>query len=204
MQTTKKLEKWLGCAALCGAIWGTTAVADPMTDMTKKDRSVEPPPLSSTRHWPKRQYGAMSPGSDERADMVNVNATALSNTLAEEKTEIANLAAQAAEFRRMGGSQNLRIAALLERMRREHVEAGPGMERLAKRFGAIPALAKPIKPPIIGDRMTMLHATHMDHAAAVQASQMRWKKTNSAAVKAAMHKRGNLARKHIRWMKPYM
>lgn len=50
----------------------------------------------------------------------------------------------------------------------------------------------------------MLDADHKDHEAAVMSSQMVAARTNSGAIKMFMHKRANLARKHIRWMRPYM
>lgn len=201
MQT--KMMRMMSGAALCGALWMSGASADPATDMTQKDKTSEPAAAKTGRHWPQPHQGAMSPGSDERADMVSVNATALVNTLSEEKTEIATLAAQIAEFRKMGGAENMRIAALLERMRREHVAAGPALMKLTRRYGGNPNMAKPMKAPVLGDKATMLHATHMDHMAAVQSSQVRWKMTNSWPIKTAMRKRSNLARKHMRWMKPY-
>ncbi len=199
----QKTMKMLSCAALCGALWTSGASADPPTDMTKKDKTAPTTPQTTDRHWPKPHHGAMSPGSDERADMVSVNATALVNTLSEEKTEIAALAAQVAEFRKMGGRDNLRTAALLERMRREHVAAGPTLMKLARRYGGDPTLAKILKAPVLGDKATMLHATHMDRMKAVQTSQMRWKMTNSWPIKTAMRKRATLARRHMRWMKPH-
>jgi hypothetical protein len=97
----------------------------------------------------------------------------------------------------------MKIANLFDRMRHEHEAAGPALMRLAKSVGADPSRAKVIMAPKIGSAMEMLHAEHVDHAKAVQMSQMRWGMTNSAQVRTAMHKRANLARKHLRWMQPY-
>jgi hypothetical protein len=143
------------------------------------------------------------PGSDERADMMLQNGNMVVDTISEEKTEIAALKAQAAALRKMGGSQNLRLARLWDRMRREHEAASPALMKLAKKLGNDPTRAKVIKAPVLGDTKTIVHAAHMAHEKAVQTSQMRWKMSNHPQVRAAMHKRATLARKHIRWMKPY-
>lgn len=127
----------------------------------------------------------------------------LMQTLREEKTEIGQLAAQAARFRQMGGRENMNIAAMLERWIREHKAAGPQLMSLIRARRGDPAGASILQPPVLGDRMTMLNATHRDHVKAVQVSQQRYAASADRAVRNFMHKRGNLARKHLRQMAPY-
>jgi hypothetical protein len=103
----------------------------------------------------------------------------------------------------MGGAQNMRIANMFGRWIREHKAAGPTLEKLIRRNGGNPASATLLKSPVLGNKMQMLHATHMDHMAAVATSQQRHAATNSAAIKMAMSNRAKLARKHLRQMEPY-
>ncbi len=137
-----------------------------------------------------------------RSEMRMKNAQMLIQTLSEEKTEIAQLTAQRAAFLRMGGSENAQIARMWARWIREHKAAGPGLMRLIRANGGDPMDAKVLKAPVLGGKMQMLMATHKDHQAAVMTSQMRHNMTMSMAVKTAMHKRANLARKHLRQMMP--
>lgn len=138
------------------------------------------------------------------SDMRAKNAQMLIQTLSEEKTEINALAAQQAQFRKMNDSQSRQIASMFGRWIREHKAAGPTLMKLIRENGGDPNQAKILKPPVLGSKMQMLEATHMDHQKAVMTSQMRYSMTNSRAVKTAMHKRGNLARKHLKQMEPYM
>lgn len=210
---------WAASAALCGYLCSSLLI--PVVVKAQNDTPVSPGESVDTkgalkadanptmktdtvRHSPTTTANTMPPpGSDERADMVMQNARLVVDTLSEEKTEINTLKAQAMAFRKMKGSSNKRIANLLDRMRREHEAASPGMMKLATSLGGDPMSAKIMKPPVIGAPSEMMHATHMDHMKAVQTSQMRWKMSNDYRVRAAMNKRANLARKHIRWMKPY-
>lgn len=131
------------------------------------------------------------------------NAAMLIQTLSEEKTEIAALAAQQARFRQMGGRENMRLATMWGRWIAEHKAGGPMFMRLIKQNGGDPMAAKVLKAPVLGTREQMLDATHKDHQAAVMTSQMRHGMTGSPAIMRAMHKRANLARKHLRQMAPY-
>jgi hypothetical protein len=142
----------------------------------------------------------MSMGSEAGS----TDAQKLIRTLSEEKTEINTLAAQQARFRQMGDRRSIRIHRMWGRWIREHKAGSPLLMRLTRANGGDPRAAKILKPPVLGDKATMLHATHMDHVAAVRTSQMRYASTNDRAIKAAMHKRANLARKHIREMMPLM
>jgi hypothetical protein len=142
---------------------------------------------------------AMDSGMDTRAK----NAQMLIRTLSEEKTEINTLAGQQAQFKKLGGRENLRLAALWGRWIREHKAAGPTLMRLIQQNGGDPMAAKILKAPVLGSQQKMLDVTHKDHEAAVMTSQMRHNMTGSGAIKTAMHKRANLARKHIRQMTPY-
>jgi hypothetical protein len=131
------------------------------------------------------------------------DARMLIQTLSEEKTEIQALAAQQAAFRKLGGSENNRIARMFGVWIKQHKAGGPLLEKLIHTNGGNPAAAKILKAPVLGDREMMLKATHKDHEAAVMTSQMRHGMTKDNAIKNAMRKRANLARKHIRQMKPY-
>ncbi len=211
MKTRKNFRKWLSCCGAASAALLLPALAFAESPKDDGDRKVEPgehvvvtKPDATTTHSPTtNSHTAPPPGSDERADMMQQNPRFVMDTISEEKTEIAALQAQAMQLRKLGGSKNRKIANLLDRMRHEHEAAGPGMMKLAKSLGADPSTTKVMMAPKIGSPMEMLHAAHMDHAKAVQMSQMRWGMSNSPKVRAAMHKRGNLARKHMRWMTPY-
>lgn len=146
----------------------------------------------------------MGKTSDTRAMATrDQNAQMLHMTLCEEKTEIAALAAQQAAFRKMGGRENLRIAAMFGRWIRDHKKGAPTLERLMRKYGADPAQCKVMKPPVLGDQQKMLNATHVDHEKSVITSQMRHAMTNDRMIKAAMRKRANTARKHLRQMRPF-
>ena len=145
--------------------------------------------------------GSMSGMS--HSDMRMRNAQMLIQTLSEEKTEIGALAAQREMFLRMGGTENRRIARLWLRWINEHKAGGPTFMRLIRLNGGDPMEAHVLKAPPLGSRAFMLMATHKDHVAAVMTSQMRFNMTMSPSVKAAMHKRANLARKHLRQMTPF-
>jgi len=127
----------------------------------------------------------------------------LINTLSEEKTEINALAVQAMKFKQMGGSRNMKIASLLNRMIRDHKAGGPKLMMLIKKHGGDPMSAKILKAPVLGSEMEMLHADMADHMKAEMTSQMRHNMTGDRAVKTAMHKRAGVARKHMMWMKKY-
>jgi hypothetical protein len=202
---TRKNRRLAGmiCGALCSMMLPSTmplaraqATGSEHIVVTDPDAKMQASPTTNAHKMP-------PPGSDERADMMMQNARFMVDTLSEEKTEIAALKAQSAALRQMGGSRNVKIANLFDRMRREHEAAGPAMMKLTKSIGGDPNSAKIMKPPVLGSTAAMLHAAHTDHEKAVQMSQMRWKMANNPKVSAAMHKRANLARKHIRWMKPY-
>jgi hypothetical protein len=144
-----------------------------------------------------------SSGDMSMMDTRAKNAAMLIQTLSEEKTEINALAAQQARLQQLGGGENLRLAAMWGRWIREHKAAGPGLMRLIRQNGGDPMDAKILKQPVVGAREKMLDATHKDHEAAVMTSQMRHGMTDSSAIMTAMHKRANLARKHLRQMAPY-
>ncbi len=130
------------------------------------------------------------------------DAKMLIQTLSEEKTEIAALAAQQAQFRKMGGAENNKVARMWGVWIREHKAGGPMFEKLIKKNGGNPLEAKILKAPVLGESMKMMHATHVDHQAAVMTSQMRYGMTADPMVKRAMHKRATLARKHLKQMHP--
>ena len=224
MKTPKNLRKLLlSGTALCGALMLPIVTSAPVTlaqvpappsesprdDGDNKietgEHIVVTDPNAKSKDSPTTTSRlAPPPGSDERADMRTLqNPRFMVDTLSEEKTEINTLKAQSAAFRKMGGTQNVKMANLLDKMRKEHVAASPKMIALTKAVGGDPNSARIMKPPVLGSAMQMLHATHMDHDKAVKTSQMRWKMSNSAKVRAAMSKRAALARKHMRWMKPY-
>lgn len=136
-------------------------------------------------------------------EMRQKNAQMLIRTLSEELTEINALAAQQARFRAMGDSESQRIARLWGVWIREHKAGGPALKKLIRANGGNPDQARILKAPVLGSKEQMLTATHHAHEAAVMTSQMRYGMTNSRAIKMAMHKRGNLARKHIRQMMPF-
>jgi len=150
--------------------------------------------------------GSMATGSmsmNNSSMMRQRNAQMLIRTLSEELTEINTLAAQQARFRAMGDSESQRIARLWGVWIREHKAAGPTLRNLIRANGGNPDQAMILKAPVLGSKAQMLEATHRDHEAAVMTSQMRYGMTNSRAIKRAMNKRANLARKHIRQMMPF-
>lgn len=153
---------------------------------------------------PKGTAGGPPTGAAYDEMGVNAEGAMLLRTLVEEKSEIQQLNAQQASLMKMGGRQNLRLAALLGRMSREHQAAGPKLMALIKNSDADPQLAIVRHTPVLGTQMQMLDADHKDHVTAVVNSQSRWNTSQSAANKAFYHKRSNLARKHIRQMMPYM
>ena len=140
--------------------------------------------------------------AQDNSDM-DREAQALVNTLSEEKTEINTLAAQQAMFKKMGGRENMKLAAMWGRWIRDHKAGSPTLMRLTRKHGGDPMQAKIMKPPVLGSQEQMLNATHKDHEMAVMTSQMRYGMTSDPAVKRAMHKRANTARKHLRQMAPY-
>ncbi|MDF2439900.1 MAG: hypothetical protein JWN98_884 [Abditibacteriota bacterium] len=141
--------------------------------------------------------------NDMAGDARSKNAQMLLNTLSEEKTEINTLAAQQAQFKKMGGRENLRLAALWGRWIRDHKAAGPTLMRLARKHGGDPNQAKILKPPALGTQEQMLNATHKDHEMSVMTSQLRHGTTTDPAIKRAMQTRASIARKHLRQMAPY-
>lgn len=155
------------------------------------------------RAMPMDDSKMMESGKMGMMDAKSKNAAMLIQTLSEEKTEINALSAQQAQFRKMSGAENMKIARLWGGWIREHKAAGPKLMQLIKANGGDPMQAKILKAPPLGDKMKMLHATHVDHAAAVMTSQMRFSMTSSSAIKMAMRKRATLARKHMRQMTPY-
>lgn len=142
-------------------------------------------------------------GSMSRSDMRMRNAQMLVQTLSEERTEINSLAGQREVFLRMGGSENRRIAQMWAVWINEHKAASPTLIRLIRVNGGDPTEARILKAPPLGNREQMLMATHRDHMAAVMTSQTRFYATTSPSIRAAMHKRANLARKHLRQMAPF-
>ncbi len=147
--------------------------------------------------------GSMDKMGGSMSEMRMKNAKMLVQTLSEEKTEINQLLAQQMAFKKMGDRDSKKIAAMWGRWAAEHKAAGPMLMKLIKNNGGDPMQAKVMKPPVLGDKATMLMATHKDHEAAVMTSQMRFGMTNDSMIKMAMHKRGNLARKHLAQMKPF-
>lgn len=191
------LKKWgvaLGAAAILSAPLAVRA----QDDATMEDDTGMP---SSAGTQMRSGSGmGMSRGMDQNAK----DAQMLIQTLSEEKTEINTLAAQQARFRQMGDAQSLRIHRMWGRWIREHKAGSPTLMRLTRANGGDPNAAKILKPPALGDKAAMLRATHMTHEMAVRTSQQRYGATNDRAIKAAMRKRANLARKHIREMMPLM
>lgn len=183
-----KLKRWSLCMLAAVA---TTGVA--LTVAVHADDKMMSSKMSSSK---------MSSSKMGMADARSQNAKMLIQTLSEEKTEINTLAAQQAAFRKMGGTENLKIAAMWGRWITEHKAGEPMFEQLIKANGGDPAQAKILKPPVLGSRDAMMMATHKDHQAAVASSRMRAARTNSAAIKQAMKKRMALASKHLKQMAP--
>jgi rubrerythrin len=196
------MKKW-GVALSAAAI-----LSVPVVTRAQNDTNNDMPSTSGSNNMPSAAGTQMKPGSGMGMSMGSeagsTDAQKLIRTLSEEKTEINTLAAQQARFRQMGDRQSLRIHRMWGRWIREHKAGGPLLMRLTRANGGNPNSAQILKPPVLGNKATMLHATHMDHVAAVRTSQMRYAATNDRAVKAAMRKRANLARKHIREMMPLM
>lgn len=184
MKSTKWIKALGACSVMVVSV-GSMASAMPMHKMDGSKMSGS-----------KMAMGDMS-------SMKAKNAQMLIQTLSEEKTEIASLAAQQAAFKKMGGRENLKIASMYGRWIAEHKAGGPMFMKLIKQNGGDPMAAKILKAPPLGDRATMLMATHKDHEAAVATSRMRYSMTNSAAIKMAMSKRVKLASKHLAQMKPF-
>ncbi len=181
-------KKWIGALGLCSTALVLGAGFVSAMPMEKMDDSK-----------------MMESGMAMKGDMSSMrakNAQMLIQTLSEEKTEINALAAQQAAFRKMGGRENLKIAAMWGRWIAEHKAGGPMFMKLIKQNGGDPMAAKVLKAPPLGDKMKMMMATHKDHQAAVMTSQMRYSMTDSQAIKMAMMKRAKLARKHLGQMKP--
>ena len=157
-------------------------------------------------------YDAGEPSDSEIVQMSENSATrqahadALIQTLSEEFTEINALAAQQAKFRQMGDSESTQIARMYGRWIREHKAGVPMQAQLIRAHGGDPEDAKELKAPVLGTKKEMLHATHMDHMAAVMTSQMRFKIANADGdemVMMAMNKRATMARKHMAEMGKY-
>jgi rubrerythrin len=188
------MKKW-------GLALGAAAVLSvPVATRAQNDMADDNDDMPSGAGTQMRSGSGMRMGTDARS----TKAQMLLQTLSEEKTEINTLAAQQARFRQMGDRESLRIHRMWGRWIREHKAGSPTLMRLIRNNGGDPNAAKIMKPPALGDKATMLRATHMDHEAAVRTSQMRYAATNDRAIKAAMTKRANLARKHIREMMPLM
>jgi hypothetical protein len=141
---------------------------------------------------------------NETAATKQAHAELLLATLSEEFTEIHALAAQQMKFRQMGDEESTEIARMYGRWIREHKAGLPMLARLIRLHGADPATAEELKAPVLGTKMEMLQAIHNDHVAAVRSSQMRFAATSEWAIQWAMHKRANLARKHLAEMAPYL
>jgi hypothetical protein len=91
--------------------------------------------------------GSARAQGDMAGDTRSSNAQMLINTLSEEKTEINTLAAQQAQFRKLGGRENMRLVALWGRMIRDHKAASPTLMSLTRRNGGDPMQARIMKPP---------------------------------------------------------
>ncbi len=183
-----------GCLSVMGsaAHAGYDTNVGAATDSTSTNTSMSESSTSS---------GSMSGMS--RSDMRMKNAQMLIQTLSEEKTEIHSLHVQRMALMHMGGMENMRLARTFGRWEAEHKAAGPMLMHLCRVNGGNPADATIFKPPVLGSTAEILMAQHKDHEAAVMTSQMRFNMTDSGAIKMAMHKRANLARKHLRQMMPF-
>jgi hypothetical protein len=127
----------------------------------------------------------------------------LLRTLSEEFTEIQSLASQQVKFREMNTAEATQIARMYGRWIREHKAGVPGLAYLINKHGGDPNEAKELKAPVLGTMMEMLHATAMDHEAAVRTSQQRFGATRDWDVRWAMNQRADLARKHLRELSKY-
>jgi len=138
-------------------------------------------------------------------DMRAANREMLIKTLSEEMTEIQHLAAQQAMMTKMDTRTSNAVARMYGTWIREHKAGAPMLIRLIRQYGGDPDNAKILKSAVLSEdnAMKMLHATEMEHMAAVTTSQMRHSATNSVAIKRMMHKRANTARKHMKQMYRY-
>lgn len=175
-------------------VWGVTAVICSAASVVQA--GYDP--------GPDMNGGSATAGMVNESEAVrNADAQMLIRTLSEELTEIRELAGQQARLRQLGGSENNRIARMYGRWIGEHKAGSPLFVRLIQMHGADPGDATVLHQPRLGDKMSMLHITHMAHMEAVRTSQMRHGATNDWRVKNAMRKRANLARKHMREMTPF-
>jgi hypothetical protein len=151
----------------------------------------------------KAGYDADAGDNGHSESVRTAHAQALVKTLSEEFTEVQALASQQAKFREMGDAESTRIARMYGRWIREHKAGVPMLARLIRMHGANPEDATELKKPVLGTKMEMLHATHMDHEAAVMTSQIRFRMADDdgeAMMAKFMHMRANMARRHLRQM----
>jgi len=182
--TRKLFEKALLMAVLTGAVIGVSHAG--------YDASDEPATGSVT--------------VNEGVTMREAHSGVLIQTLSEEFTEIEALASQQAKFREMGDSESTQIARMYGHWIREHKAGVPMLAALIRVHGGNPEDAKELKAPVLGTKMEMLHATHMDHMAAVMTSQLRFKIAKADGDEPVMmflSKRATLARKHMTEMGKY-
>ncbi len=137
-------------------------------------------------------------------DTKAANREMLIKTLSEEMTEIQHLAAQQTTMRKMDTKTTNAVARMYGNWIRMHKAGVPMLVKLIRQNDGDPTEAKILKPAVLSnDAMKMMHATAMEHQAAVMSSQMRFTMTNSSAIKKAMHKRANVARMHLRELSRY-
>jgi hypothetical protein len=144
--------------------------------------------------------------ASESSEVRAAHAASLIKTLSEEFTEVQELASQQARFRQLGDSESSQIARMYGRWIREHKAGVPVLARLIRLHGGNPEDAKELKAPTLGSKEEMLHATHMAHMAAVASSQTRFgiaHRDDDLGMEWFMHKRANLARKHLREMERF-
>ena len=182
---TKKLfEKALLMAVLTGAIIGVSHAGYDATDDAAEN----------------------SVTVNEGVTMRGAHAGVLTQTLSEEFTEIEALASQQAKFRAMDNRESTQIARMYGRWIRQHKAGVPMLAALIRAHGGNPEDAKELKAPVLGTKMEMLHATHMDHMAAVMSSQLRFKIAKADGDEPVMmflNKRATMARKHMAEMGKY-
>ena len=182
--TKKMFEKALLMAVLTGAIIGVSHAGYDATDDAAEN----------------------SVTVNEGVTMRGAHAGVLTQTLSEEFTEIEALASQQAKFRAMDNSESTQIARMYGRWIREHKAGVPMLAALIRAHGGNPEDAKELKAPVLGTKMEMLHATHMDHMAAVMSSQLRFKIAKADGDEPVMmflNKRATMARKHMAEMGKY-
>ena len=182
--TKKMFEKALLMAVLTGAIIGVSHAGYDATDDAAEN----------------------SVTVNEGVTMRGAHAGVLIQTLSEEFTEIEALASQQAKFRAMDNSESTQIARMYGRWIREHKAGVPMLAALIRAHGGNPEDAKELKAPVLGTKMEMLHATHMDHMAAVMSSQLRFKIAKADGDEPVMmflNKRATMARKHMAEMGKY-